>query len=95
MNNAPKFRNKDGSLSVYAFACGYVESFTLDGKDYYASDAPGVALYKDGIWHVRAHSRPFGHPDNVWNSFETLTEARAAFRHYKQQIQSGQDVVEL
>jgi hypothetical protein len=36
-----KFKNKDGSLTVYAFACGYIQE-----KD-------GVKLYKDGCWHVR------------------------------------------
>lgn len=35
------FRNLDGSLSVYAFACGYIER-ALD-----------VRLFKDGDWQVR------------------------------------------
>lgn len=89
----PKFRNVDGTLTAYAFACGYVESFTLDGKDYYGSDMPGVMLYRDGMWHVKAHNAPFGAVPSVWNSFDTLTDARKAFRRYRAAIKKGLDVV--
>jgi hypothetical protein len=55
MTTEDKFRNRDGSLTVYAFACGYLESWTLDGKDeYYGTDAPGVTLYRESpTWHVK------------------------------------------
>jgi len=36
-----KFKNKNGSLTMYAFACGYIQS-----------SKEGVRLYKDGCWHV-------------------------------------------
>lgn len=88
----PKFRNANGTLTAYAFRCGYVESFTLDGKEYYGTDAPGVMLYRDGVWHVKAHSLPHGNA-RVWNSFDTLTDARKAFRRYRAAIKSGIDVV--
>ena len=37
----PKFRNKSGTLTPYAFACGYIET------------RGGCSLYKDGCWHVK------------------------------------------
>jgi len=41
--NNSKFRNKDGSLTRYSFACGYVEV----GRD-------GWRLYRDGCcYHVK------------------------------------------
>lgn len=39
----PKFYNKDGSLTVYSFACGYVQREN------------GWDLHKDGCWHVQGH----------------------------------------
>jgi hypothetical protein len=38
--NNSKFVKKNGQLTMYAFACGYVEK----GE---------TSLYKDGCWHVR------------------------------------------
>lgn len=91
----PRFRNRDGSLTMYAFACGYVESFTVSGKGYYATDEPGVTLYMEGVlWHVKAHTLPHGN-ERVWNCFDTLTEARKAFRRYRRAIIAGLDVVPL
>jgi hypothetical protein len=36
-----EFKNKNGTLTVYAFACGYVET----KGDY--------RLFKDGVWHIQ------------------------------------------
>lgn len=36
----PKFTNKDGSLTAYAFSCGYIQR---QGNGH---------LYKDGVYHV-------------------------------------------
>lgn len=90
----PKFRNADGTLTVYAFGCGYIESFTLDGNEYYGTNEPGVALYRDGLWHVKAHSKPHGN-ERVWSVFESLTDARKAFRRYRSAIKKGIDVVSV
>lgn len=62
---APKFRNKNGSLTPYAFACGYIET------------APnGFQLFKDGCWHVRRSHAEWESFDGP----RGLTEARAHFR---------------
>ena len=37
----PKFKNKSGTLTPYAFACGHIETRN------------GWKLFKDGCWHVR------------------------------------------
>lgn len=67
----PKFYNTDGSLTVYSFACGYIKT--------HKTDQPGglVSLYKDGCWHVQA--RDDNRSRYVWETFETLTEARKFF----------------
>lgn len=59
-----KLRNKDGSLSMYAFACGYIEV------------SNGVTLFKDGCWHVRWWRDGSRH----WESFDLYREARNCFR---------------
>lgn len=33
MNNDPQFYNKDGSLTAYSFACGYIENFKLQPRE--------------------------------------------------------------
>jgi hypothetical protein len=64
-----QFITQRGKLTVYAFACGYVET----------SHGLNVRLYRDGgVWHVQDWRLPF-RDDDRWQSFETLTEARRAF----------------
>lgn len=38
----PKFHNKDGSLTAYALACGYVQTL-----------GNGWKLFQDGCYHLR------------------------------------------
>lgn len=72
MNN-PKFTNSTGTLTTYAFACGYVETRPLTA-------AGGEArLFRDGaMWHVQARDDARGR--FVWECFDRLTPARAFFR---------------
>jgi hypothetical protein len=70
-----KFRNKNGSLTVYAFACGYIET-----------SREGVQLLKDGCWHVKFHDSEKG--IHEWESFTHLTEARKGFSKMRKQIKS-------
>src|SRR5690554_72922 len=87
-----EFRNADGSVNMRGFACGHVQSWTTDGQEYYSTDSPGVQLYLDGVWHVRTRipGETHDHSGHAlrdergarldWQSFDTLSEARRAFR---------------
>jgi hypothetical protein len=72
-----KFKNKNGSLTIYSFACGYIERFIHNNIQ--------VDLYLDGCWHVRAHD--FNkHQRLTWESVPTLTQARRYFSSIKQEV---------
>ena len=87
-----KFRTASGDVSAYGFACGHVQSWTTDGQHYYSTDANGVQMYLDGVWHVRTRIVGVTHdatgialrgPSGErldWQSFDTLKEARTAYR---------------
>lgn len=73
----PKFNNKDGSLTRYAFACGYVEQH--DNKETNSR----VTLWLDcGAYHVRSHQFN-GAGRLAWETFPTVKEAR---KFYKEQV---------
>ena len=63
------FYNKSGTLTVYAFACGYIEQRKERNKI--------VSLFKEGCWHVQARDDDRGR--YVWECFDTLTKARKFF----------------
>ena len=70
----PKLTNKNGTLTAYALACGYVESRPL------ATRGSIARLFRDGgVWHVQARDDARGR--FVWECFDTLTPARAFFRN--------------
>lgn len=69
-----KFKNTDGTLTRYAFACGYMELVECGDKR--------LQLYQDCCYHVRAIVR--GEPR--WESFEKLTDARAFYRKLKREL---------
>lgn len=83
MERDPKFRNKDGSLTVYAFACGYIEKEF--GEDYKGSN--WVELYLDGLWHVRGFSEGV----RFWYSFDmgNLRKARQLYRRLRSLKRKG------
>lgn len=79
----PKFNNKDGSLTRYAFACGYVEQH--DNKE---TDSR-VTLWLDcGHYHVRSHQFS-GAGRLAWEIFPTVKEAR---KFYKEQVKACADL---
>ena len=81
----------NGELSRYAFGCGYIQSWTADGgSDYYGTNAPGVSLYLDGVWHVKAHTD--GHGTGVWETFDTYTEARAYWGRVRTALRAGRGI---
>lgn len=61
----PKFKNKDGSLTTYALACGYVEKnkeLTM-GMEY-------------GVYYVRG----FRNQEHIIESYSSIIDARKALR---------------
>ena len=64
----PKFYNKNGTLTAYALACGYIEEL---GE---------WQLYRDGCFHVRKSGFYLGNGSVEWHTFSTLTEARQALK---------------
>jgi hypothetical protein len=59
------FNNKNGTLTPYAFACGYVEIYTK-------GDDRATLLRKPNDWHVKG----FRGGCHFWESFERLSDAR-------------------
>ena len=72
---SPKFRNKSGSLTPYAFACGYIET-----------SPEGVELSKDGCWHVKFCDEKTGL--RLWETASLLSEARRIFRSMRSKVKS-------
>lgn len=74
----PKFKNPDGSLTAYAFACGYVER----------KETPALRLdlwHEGAVYHVRAHDYA-EHKRVFWESFDTLRPARAFFAKQRAEL---------
>lgn len=70
---SPKFKNKDGSLTAYSFACGYLEM---------KKTSLGYAILElDGCWHVK-HFTDSGERI-LWDCPETLTFARKLYKTIK------------
>lgn len=89
----PKFTRKDGMLTHYAFACGYVQTFTLHPSgNFYGSDDDAVALSLPspggGVWDVRA--RIGG--ESTWIQFDTYADALSTWRAYRRLIRARADV---
>lgn len=93
----PKFYNANGTLTRYAFACGYTESAQSKEKFSYTVHIASppfeteactidANLSLDGCWHVKAFDR-LNNKRLVWDCFDTLTEARNAFKNVKKQYQ--------
>lgn len=70
---SPKFYNKNGTLTAYAFGCGYIETRPLQ------TEGGEARLFRDGaVWHVQARDDKRGR--FVWECFDLLSPARAFFR---------------
>lgn len=64
-----KFYTKNGWLSPYAMACGYIECMEI-------ADNIRLTLERDSAcYHVKASGRHI----RIWESFDTLTQARQYF----------------
>ena len=84
----PKFERKDGSLTVYAFMCGYIQRHQSKKRDI------RIDLYHEGaVYQVRRFDASLPYLEwnaegsgRRWESFETLTEARKQFAKWKHEI---------
>lgn len=83
-------KNKNGSISAYGFACGYVETKD-NGAVLNSDDSKNVELYREhGVYHIRAFNWSLREFDNldwnasngfrIWYSVESLSEARKIFK---------------
>jgi hypothetical protein len=59
------FHNKNGTLSMYSFACGYLEKYE-NGEDRL------TIMREPGNWQVKG----FLNGVHVWESFESVSDAR-------------------
>lgn len=85
----PKFKTKTGLLTVYAFACGYIEKFEHDKKE--------VTLdMEHGVFSVKAYDHNKGERI-CWENFERneLKKARKFYNQIKRQIQLKKYKVEF
>lgn len=73
----PLFRTKANRLTVYAFACGYIEETKHNGIE--------LQLYKEGCYHVRMHDFN-DHKHISWDSYPTLTQARKRYSVLKRSM---------
>lgn len=72
-----KFNNKNGTLTVYAFACGYIEQ-----KE--TNKVQTTLWLEHGVWNVRTHDFNT-HTRVKWDQFtyKQLTKARKAFKQHR------------
>ena len=71
-----KFHNANGSLTRYAFMCGYIEEHRV-------ADRFSVRLSAEGVYHVKVRDDMADSGLAAWECYETLTEARVAVRAAK------------
>ena len=69
----PRFFNKDGTLTTYAFACGYIETKEKNGIS-------ATLWLEHGTWHIRQHDHNEG-KRIFWASTNSLVAARKAYKH--------------
>ena len=69
-----KFKNKDGSLTMYSFACGYIEEHKIKGIDIYLS------FEHDSCFDIKIYD---GHERLFWLQRSSLGEARKLVSNVK------------
>ena len=77
-----RFKLKSGDLSRYAFACGYVQSHICNGLELNLKHSGG------SVYDLRGYTQhPFAR--EFWDTFDTIGEARKAYRQRKAQMRAG------
>lgn len=77
-----KFNLKSGDLSRYAFTCGYVQSHVCGGLELNLKHSGGSVYDLRGYTHS-----PFAR--EFWDTFDTIGEARKAYRARKAQMRKA------
>lgn len=73
----PKFRNKNGELSLYSFCCGYVQR---EEKNNMRKEL----FLEHSVFHVKVYEFNGAFIATIaWNSFHSLTEARKKYKSFK------------
>ena len=73
-NNDPLFYKTNGDLTVYSFACGYIEREENNSK--------WKEMYREhNVYHVRAGRD--GEKWAIWDSFERVTDAWKRYKSIK------------
>ena len=82
--NDDKFHNKNGSLTMYAFACGYIEQFKLQPRetkhgmfDYETSLS--AANIETGLWDIKGSVGNLYEFMHFWVQAEGLKNARRLY----------------
>lgn len=68
----PEFRTRNGRLTSYALACGYIETASRDQPGF---DIEARLWMEHGAFHVRSHDHT-AHMRLQWDVANTVTEAR-------------------
>lgn len=77
-----KFRLLNGELTAYAFACGYIQSHIWGGQELHLRHTGGY------VYDLRGFNQsPFERI--FWDTFESLTDARKAYRARVRQMRQG------
>jgi hypothetical protein len=71
----PNFHNANGSLSVYALSCGYVESY----EDFNDVKNEVYLSLQDGVYSVKGYV----HSKHVFKSFRTVKMARDFIKNFR------------
>lgn len=72
-------RNKNGSLSIYGFVCGYIQHASSTGKEW---EGVYLRLYLDGVWHVQVSGLSTD-TGKDWFCFDNLGDARKKYKALK------------
>lgn len=92
--SSPRFYNKDGTLTHYAMGCGYIQTESI--KESQLRLSYNGCTFDVKVWHD--HELPHfaenpyrgGRTKTGWAQFDTLTEARRAWRAFRKRLKQGE-----
>lgn len=79
VNKDPKFYKANGDLTAYTFACGYIQYASIDGTEKEKWNN-GKELFMYGNFQVKWYKNG---TRVLWESFDTLAEARDTHNRIK------------